>query len=242
MEHHKRFPHCWILKGKHHYLMYLRSSPHPSSIFKPWTYNDFWVFAYPCVHGRRKVSLGESFSLNGVLVWSPSRLLLQPSITSSRRARVRWGMVRPFVFGCPRYPGRRRGEYSSCCGATSYPLIPTFRLTPLVSVNHFILPFSRTQQLRHLTLKSPSLPVMSTTGTYRPLVLRKRTPCAKQQSPRYERFLNPPETFDLTRRVCFYSVHNAEIDLSGITRFLARLSEFERGPKRQHPCRGGPKS
>jgi hypothetical protein len=86
------------------------------------------------------------------------------------------------------------------CGAPSYPLIPMFRHTPLVSAHHYTLLFSPpTQQLRHPTLKSPSLPVISTTRTYRPHVLRKRTPWAKQRSPRYERFLNSPETFDLAQ-------------------------------------------
>lgn len=81
------------------------------------------------------------------------------------------------------------------CGVPSYPLIPMFRHTPLVSVLHYILLFSpSTQQPRHPTLKSPSLPVISTTRTYGSHVLRKRTPRAKQRSPRYGRYLNPFET------------------------------------------------
>jgi hypothetical protein len=110
------------------------------------------------------------------------------------------------------------------CDAPSYPLIPMFRHTPLVSVLHYIPLFSpSTQQLRHATLKSP-LPVISTTRSHRSHVLRKRTPCAKQRSPRYERLFNPPETFDLTQRVRLYPVHIAQIDLRRITRFFARLS------------------
>ena len=86
------------------------------------------------------------------------------------------------------------------CAAPSYPLIPMFRLTPLVSDLHYILLLSpSTKQLRHPTLKSPSLPVISTTRTHRLYILRKRTPCTKQRSPRYVRFLNPPETIDLTQ-------------------------------------------
>jgi hypothetical protein len=85
------------------------------------------------------------------------------------------------------------------CGVPLYPLIPILRHTPLISVHHYILLFSPlTQRLRQPTLKSPSLPVVSTMRTYCPHVLRKRTP-ARQRSTRYECFLNPPETFDLTQ-------------------------------------------
>jgi hypothetical protein len=71
------------------------------------------VFAPPCVHGRRKPSLGVSLSLNGELVWSLSQRLLQRSIISSRYARLRRGMVRPLLFGYLWYPSSCRGEYSS---------------------------------------------------------------------------------------------------------------------------------
>jgi hypothetical protein len=88
------------------------------------------------------------------------------------------------------------------CGGPSHPLIPMFRHTPLVSILHHTLLLSpSTQQPRYPTLKSPSLPVTSesTARACHSFLLRKRTPCARQRSLRYKRFLNPSGTFDLTR-------------------------------------------